>query len=702
MAEPPTSAAPLPEPPTVHHGVPDTRGRAITPWAWIPTVNFAQGLQYVVVTQTFAIILFTMGVEPGPAAFVAALLGWPWTLKPLWGPLVDRYWTKRNWTIYMQLIVGICFSITCLSFQSPLFFYLSLVPLLLLAFAAASHDIACDGFYMLSLSERQQAFFVGIRSTAFRCAMLAATGVFPIVAGMIQDNTGLKPVGIEVVAVADAAWQPGQPAPYDALEDRETLASEATGAPEIVLDPPQLFVKAGATGDFTLRLAQPPASGATTVVTLRYAQGESNTMVKDGAQNRLEFTADTWDDPVTITVKTDAKLKKTAATEIRASAGNIALSWTIVVGVAALMFFGFFGWHLLALPMPAADMQSAAVDKPFYVPLGWLLTVIVPPALVIIGGFFLLGYGREVMLAVTKASLFGAAELTPLQVKGFDFAFAVVRWLAIAVLVVGVLLIAPVRESLKGVAQAASDRSGIGFAEVFASFFAKPKMWIILGFLLTFRLGEVQLTSVKGFFMLAELNPENPNGGLGLSLTDSGWLNGFTWTFALLVGGICGGLMISSLGLKRSFWLMVSAVHVPNLLYYYMAAHLPVSMGSLPLLGLDIDLRLLVIHLCVGIESFGYGFGFAAYLFYMIYVSQGPYKTAHYALCTGFMALGAMIPGLWSGFLQQLIGYSWFFLWVIVACLPGLFFIPFLPLDPEFGRKKSAPKAVADGETSVN
>lgn len=700
MAETPTSAAPLPEPATVHHGVPDSRGNAITPWAWIPTVNFAQGLQYVVVTQTFAIILFTMGVESGPAAFAAALLGWPWTIKPLWGPLIDRYWTKRNWTIYMQLIVGVCFSLTCLSLQSPLFFYLSLGPLLLLAFAAASHDIACDGYYMLALSERQQAFFVGIRSTAFRCAMLAATGIFPIMAGYIQDHTGLRPVGIEVVTVAQADWKPGDPATYDELGDREKLASQATGPLEILMEPQRLFIKAGETGDFTIRLAEAPDQGTTTVVTLRFAQGESSTAVSKNAQNRLEFGPETWDDPVTVTVKTDAKLKASAATEIRASAGNIALSWSLVVGLAAVMFLGFFGWHWIVLPMPFADAQSTANSKPFYVPLGWLLVVIAPPAVAIIGGFFALGYAREFALQAAQSAYFHATELTSLQTKGFDFAFAVLRWVVIAAGVVGVLLIAPVREKLKAVAQQASDHSGIGFAEVFSSFFAKPGMWIILGFLLTFRLGEVQLTAVKGFFMLAGVDPENPNGGLGLSLTESGWLNGFTWTIALLMGGLLGGLTISTFGLKRAFWPMVLAVHVPNLLYYYMAAHLPVAMGSMPvnlgtwpLLGsmaFVLDYRLLLIHAFVGIESFGYGFGFAAYLFFMIYVSQGPYKTAHYALCTGFMALGAMIPGLWSGFLQELIGYSWFFLWVMVACLPGLLFIPFLPLDPEFGMKKKA------------
>ncbi|MFQ6604660.1 MAG: MFS transporter, partial [Fidelibacterota bacterium] len=94
-----------------------------------------------------------------------------------------------------------------------------------------------------------------------------------------------------------------------------------------------------------------------------------------------------------------------------------------------------------------------------------------------------------------------------------------------------------------------------------------------------------------------------------------------------------------------------------------------------------------IVNVCVAVEQFGYGFGFTAYMLYMISVAEGEHKTAHYAICTGFMALGMMIPGMFSGWLQEIIGYQHFFIWVLIATIPGVVLIPFLPLDPEFGKK---------------
>src|SRR5690606_35085162 len=94
---------------SVHVGDPYSRGRRISPWGWIPTVYFAQGLQYAIVVQLFAIIFFTMGVPNSTTLFWVGLLSFPWTLKPLWGPLVDKYWTKRSWTYWMQGLVAVSF-----------------------------------------------------------------------------------------------------------------------------------------------------------------------------------------------------------------------------------------------------------------------------------------------------------------------------------------------------------------------------------------------------------------------------------------------------------------------------------------------------------------------------------------------------------------------------------------------------------------
>jgi PAT family beta-lactamase induction signal transducer AmpG len=121
---------------------------------------------------------------------------------------------------------------------------------------------------------------------------------------------------------------------------------------------------------------------------------------------------------------------------------------------------------------------------------------------------------------------------------------------------------------------------------------------------------------------------------------------------------------------------MLLAIHIPDAVFIWLAYTQP---SSLPL-----------VQLGIAIEQFGYGFGFTAYLMYMIRIARGPHQTAHYAICTGFMALGMMIPGMWSGWLEDHIGYRHFFTWVIVATLPSFLIALWLPLEPEFGRKAEA------------
>ena len=91
-------------------------------------------------------------------------------------------------------------------------------------------------------------------------------------------------------------------------------------------------------------------------------------------------------------------------------------------------------------------------------------------------------------------------------------------------------------------------------------------------------------------------------------------------------------------------------------------------------------------------EQFGYGFGFAAFMMYLIYVAEGESKTAHYAIATGFMALGMMLPGMASGFIQEYLGYGNFFIWVFIATIPGLILSQFLNYPADFGKKKEENK----------
>lgn len=208
-----------------------------------------------------------------------------------------------------------------------------------------------------------------------------------------------------------------------------------------------------------------------------------------------------------------------------------------------------------------------------------------------------------------------------------------------------------------------------GFGQTFATFFAKRDIWLILGFILTFRLGESQLLKLVAPFLKDPVE----KGGLGLSTVQYGLAYGTIGIIALTVGGLCGGYLISRWGLKRCLWLMVFAVHLPDLVFVYLSSAQPQDMR--------------VISAFLAIEQFGYGFGFTAMMMYMIMIADGPYKTAHYAICTGLMALGMMVPGMWSGKLQEMIGYQHFFVWVCLATVPAFIMAALVRIDPEFGKK---------------
>ncbi len=648
---------------SVHVGEPDSKGRRVSPWSWVVSVNFAQGLQYVVVTDLFGTIIFLMGLDKGTAAFWTSLLQMPWTIKPLWGPLVDRYWTKRNWTVWMQGLVGLAFAGIGLSLLAPsalvlnwlpAFLLLSLVFLFLIAFSGATHDIACDGYYMLTLTERQQAFYVGIRSTAFRLAMVAANGVLLWMASGIQRYTGPEPSDVAIHCAA-----PGANAEEVPLEGKFSRPEKAV----IVVEPESLQLEAGKKGNLTVCLSEPVAEGKTRVVLLRYHDGSKNISVD---KERIEFTPANWNQPVTVTVSTDKNLKENVATVFRATAGNVPLSWSLTMALCSVFFLFCAFYHGYILPYPAAEHKQEATSRPpFYVPLGALgVTVLLPVVLAIVAYMALWYYGRPAL----QPRLLGV-EPSVKALKGFEFLFNIGSWIAIVGAGAVLFMIPPIGSAIKNFFRRMSDVSGIGFADVFSSYFAKPHVGLVLGFLLTFRLGEVQLTKIKNLFLLDGLD----KGGLAFSQDALGFTNSVVYTTALILGGLTGGFLISKFGLKRVIWPMVLAMHLPNLGFVYMSHAIPTNYY--------------LINTLVGMESFFYGFGFTSYLLVMIMFSQGPYKTAHYALCTGFMALGAMIPGMWSGYLAELTGYVNFFWIVMISCLPGLAFIPFLPIDAEFGKK---------------
>jgi MFS transporter, PAT family, beta-lactamase induction signal transducer AmpG len=212
--------------------------------------------------------------------------------------------------------------------------------------------------------------------------------------------------------------------------------------------------------------------------------------------------------------------------------------------------------------------------------------------------------------------------------------------------------------------------------DVFAAFFRKPELWRIVLFLLLYRFAEAQLLRLVTPFML---DPREA-GGLGLTTKDVGIVYGTVGVIALTLGGLLGGWFISRVGLKRSLLPMVLAINVPNAVYVWLALALPSSLTA--------------VSAGIAVEQFGYGFGFAAYMVYMLMVAStdehgrdNPHKTAHYALCTGFMALSMMLPGMWSGWLQDQLGYPNFFIWVCIATAASFAATALVKVDAGFGKK---------------
>jgi PAT family beta-lactamase induction signal transducer AmpG len=207
------------------------------------------------------------------------------------------------------------------------------------------------------------------------------------------------------------------------------------------------------------------------------------------------------------------------------------------------------------------------------------------------------------------------------------------------------------------------------FVRTFALFFKKKDILAILAFLLFYRFGEAQLMKMVSPFLLDPLD----KGGLGLTTGDVGIVYGTVGVISMTLGGLLGGYLVSRKGLRYWLWIMVFTFHLPDLAFVYLSqaqTH-----------------NFLLINAAVAMEQFGYGFGWTVYMIYMIIVAEGEHKTAHYALCTGFMALGMMAPGALSGFLQEWLGYKNFFIWVTFATIPGFFVAAWIKFDPLFGKK---------------
>ncbi|MBT8237078.1 MAG: MFS transporter [Croceitalea sp.] len=208
-----------------------------------------------------------------------------------------------------------------------------------------------------------------------------------------------------------------------------------------------------------------------------------------------------------------------------------------------------------------------------------------------------------------------------------------------------------------------------GFFEVFKTFFTKPNMGMALAFVLFFRLGESQLVKMASPFLL----DSKEVGGLGYSTAEVGTIYGTIGVIMLTIGGILGGVLISRDGLKKWLLPMVLSLNIPNAFYAFLAITKTSSLTA--------------VVTTVVLEQFGYGFAIAGFMVYLIYIAEGLSKTSHYAIATGFMALGMMLPGLISGYIQEWLGYDGFFIWVVFAAIPSLILLKFIKYPPDYGKK---------------
>jgi PAT family beta-lactamase induction signal transducer AmpG len=352
--------------------------------------------------------------------------------------------------------------------------------------------------------------------------------------------------------------------------------------------------------------------------------------------------------------------------------------WTITM---QFILGAAFAMVALALPTPHHVQLTLAVF--------WLMAFASATHDIAADGFYLLAlpaHGQAAFVGVRStfyrlAMIAGQGGLVYLAGRLQETTGNVISaWSMVFVLIAGIF-VAAAAYHLWALPAPASDRPAqqgrafwAEFAEVFAAFFRLPGIGRILAFLLLYRFAEAQLLKLVTPFML---DPAS-SGGLGLRTQDVGIAYGTVGVSALVVGGLLGGWVISRVGLRRALWPLMLCMHLPNLVFVALAHWQPAD--------------LYLVSAAIATEQFGYGFGFTAYLVFMLMVASGPdgtspHKTAHYALCTGFMALGMMIPGMWAGWLEDRLGYFQFFIWGCIATIPSFLAAYLIRVPHDFGRK---------------
>lgn len=610
------------------------------PWTWVPSLYFAQGIPFVVVMTVSVMMYKRLGVSNTNIAIYTSWLYLPWVIKPLWSPLVDMFGTKRLWVVGFQFLITLSLASLILTIPMDAFLKYTLIAFSIMAISSATHDIAADGYYMLALPEHQQAAFAGVRNTFWRVASITSSGLLVMFAGLIEQSSGLPPAKLSVIA------DPG----VQAVSREAPRSAEDVAGLQVVTDPAVL----------TIPVAQRSKSEAKELIEQIKRENQESGFypTEEGAATPGKPATQGWWQRNVSTPSAQFLKKHFGEKEQQAvtRAGN----------------FEVVSFRLSGAPEPGqhvvVTVGHTAGDPTVILAEGTRFVFDASnwnkPAKAVIQ--------LDPNLATRAQATFTAASGNiPLA---WSLTFVVFAAMFGALSVYHKLILPVPAADVPSSSARTVGQAGKAFVLTFAEFFRKKDIAKIIAFLLLYRFAEAQLVKLVAPFLL---DPREI-GGLGLTTSQLGFAYGTVGVICLLCGGLLGGYVVSRRGLKFWLWPMVFIMHLPDATFVWLSQAQPQNY--------------LLINLAVAIEQFGYGFGFTGYMLFMIMVSQGEHKTSHYAICTGFMALSMMLPGMFSGWLQEIIGYQHFFIWVMVATLPGFLVAALVKIDPEFGRKRDPEK----------
>ena len=619
-----------------------------SPWFWVPSLYFSQGIPYVIVMTMSVVMYKRLGISNTDIALYTSWLYLPWVIKPLWSPLVDITRTKRFWIVTMQFLVSFGLALVAFSVQGSAFFKWSLFLFWIMAFASATHDIAADGFYMLSLSKHEQAWWVGLRSTFYRTAMIVGSGLLVVLAGVLESKNGLPPVAVTAEAKVGA--------PIAAKLNPTPITATTDAGLRVIAQPAKAEIALGAAAD---------AAGVKQLIAEAKAWNRQHGFIAEEKPTEQKPSEKSWwskaiSDPLGQFL--GMRFPKQSAT----NAAPTGISGNVVVFQFSLS------------QAPAADKEIAVTfsrklrgieyiglgksDKGFRLVEGERFVFNSEnwnqPAMAVVQLDPKLKSDTAVTFLTSAGNIPLAWSITLFVVAGLFLAFSC--WHSI-------MLPRPPNDG-----PVVTGKSLLGdFFSTLGSFFKKPGVVIAMAFILLYRFDEAQLVKIISPFLL----DARELGGLGLATSQVGLAYGTFGILSLTCGGLLGGFAAAKHGLKRMMPIMVASMYLPKLAFIFLSYTQPENF--------------LLICAAVAVEQFGYGFGFTAFMLYMLYFADGPHKTAHYAICTGLMALGMMLPGMWSGWVADIVGYRHFFVWVICSAFPGFTIALLLwrKVDPNFGKK---------------